>query len=238
MIFGLTFTCKTTNNLSTDFKSQEVDLRITSVFNCDMGLTPKQQKLLQYINNYQTEKGYSPSQREIANHFGFKSLGTVQNYLKRLQDNQFLKKEWNSKRGIQVMNSSNPIPTMNHSEIPLLGKVAAGKPLQYELNESVEVPLSLLQKEADYFALLVNGDSMIDEGIFDGDLVVIKKQSSANHGDTVVAALNNEATIKKLYKQAGKIELLPANPKYQPIAVTPQNMFSIEGVLVGLIRRY
>lgn len=202
-----------------------------------MGLTPKQQKLLQYINTYQSEKGYSPSQREIANHFGFKSLGTVQNYLKRLQDNQFLKKEWNSKRGIQVMNSSSSAP-ISHTEVPLLGKVAAGKPLQYELNESVEVPLSLIQKEADYFALLVSGDSMIDEGIFDGDMVVIKKQSSANHGDTVVASLNNEATIKKLYKQSGKIELLPANPKYQPIVVNPQNLFSIEGVLVGLIRRY
>jgi repressor LexA len=201
-----------------------------------MGLTPKQQKLLQYINNYQTEKGYSPSQREIANHFGFKSLGTVQNYLKRLQDNQFLKKEWNSKRGIQVMSGTTPASVQ--TEIPLLGKVAAGLPLQFEMNESVEVPFSLLGKDAEYFALLVQGESMIEDGILDGDLVVIKKQNSANHGDTVVASLNNEATIKRLYKQSGRIELLPANPKYQPIVVDTANKFVIEGVLVGLVRKY
>ncbi len=203
-----------------------------------MGLTPKQHKLLQFINTYQSENGYSPSQREIANHFGFKSLGTVQNYLKRLQDNQFLKKEWNSKRGIQVMNTTSTSATSTSSEIPLLGKVAAGKPLQYELNESIEVPQSLIQKAADYFALLVSGDSMVDDGIFDGDLVVIKKQTSANHGETVVASLDNEATIKRLYKQDGRIQLLPANPKYEPIPVTNQNRFAIEGVLVGLVRRY
>lgn len=205
-------------------------------------LTPKQKQLLEFIDAFREKHGYAPSQHEIARHFGFKSLGTVQNYLVRLERQGALKKVWNARRGTQVVA---PQP-QNHTglvPLPLLGRVAAGRPIEaVTRDETVDVPLAMLPAAArggtEHFVLRVVGDSMIDDGILDGDAVVIRKQAQAENGQTVVALINNEATIKRLQKKRDGIELHAANPKYKPIVVPADEAesFRIEGVLAGVIR--
>ena len=201
-----------------------------------MGLTPKQQNIYNYIIHFQRENGYSPSQREIANNFGFKSLGTVQNYIKRLEQNDLLKKTWNSKRGIEVLQQEN---TAEMLRIPLLGKVAAGIPIEYHIEEEIDIPASYFTSDPkDIFALEVEGDSMIGEGILNGDIVFIRKQDFAKNGDTIVANIDGEATIKKFQKDSKHITLISANTKYAPIIIKDSDTFNIEGILLSLYRRY
>jgi repressor LexA len=198
----------------------------------DKYLTPKQKKVLDYILQYTEAKGYAPSQQEIAGHFGFKSLGTIQHYLKHLGELGFLQKTWNARRGMKVRSTSTSF------ELPLAGKVAAGRPIEaIERTETLEVPSFMLREGGDHFVLQVQGDSMIDQGILDGDFVVIKKQDAAHNGQTVVALINNEATIKTFYRRKGTIELHAANPNYKPIIVTPRDEFRVEGALAGVIRK-
>ncbi len=222
-------------------------------------ITPKQKQVLEYVLKFRERKGYAPSQHEIARHFGFSSLGTVQNYLVRLERQGALQKSWNARRGIEITPSQSPlIPTTTTTvpgedrpnfrdqviELPLVGRVAAGRPIEaLEHQKTFEVPLSLLKTSPlEHFVLQVNGDSMIGEGILDGDYVIIKKQLRAENGQTVVALLQNEATIKKFYQLKDRVELRAANPNYDPIVVkslVEGNAFDfkIEGVLVGLIRK-
>ncbi len=196
-----------------------------------MALTPKQKDILDFISEQTNEKGFAPSQKEIAKHFGYSSLGTVQNYLVRLERNGYLEKPWNAKRGMKV--------NTDHSALPLLGRVAAGRPIETMLhNETVDVPISMLTPSGDFFALQVKGDSMINDGIMEDDIVVIRKQITAFNGQTVVALIDNEATIKCFFKKKDGIELHSANPKYKPIIVKPNQSFSIEGILHGLIRKF
>ncbi|MEQ1877642.1 MAG: transcriptional repressor LexA [Bdellovibrionia bacterium] len=212
-----------------------------------VSLTPKQKAMLDYLLQYQEEKGYNPSQQEIAKHFGFSSLGTVQNYLVRLERQGAIQKDWNARRGTVVLNNNGPqVPTDRQAEsgggftLPLLGRVAAGLPIEaIENREMVEIPRTMVGRRGEHFVLLVQGDSMIDEGILDGDQVIIKKQATAENGQTVVALVGNEATIKKYYLKKGRVELHPANAKYSPIIVDPEvtESFRIEGIMVGLIRR-
>lgn len=208
-------------------------------------LTPKQKKVLDYIQRFQAKKGFAPSQQEIANHFGFRSLGTVQNYLVRLERQGLLKKVWNARRGMKPVKKRLAIPSSQHPSmetvpIPILGKVAAGKPIEaVETQEMVQILPSLLSKTGEHFCLRVEGDSMIEEGILDGDLVIIRKQEDADNGQTVVALIDNEATIKKFYRRKRSVELHPANPTYQPIVVDSNDrIFAIEGILVSVIRKY
>lgn len=202
-----------------------------------MGLTPKQKEILDYITTFNSKKGFAPSQHEIARHFGFKSLGTVQNYLVRLERQGALTKNWNERRGMKVVT---PQPISEAVLVPLLGRVAAGHPIEaIQSHETLEVPASMLNGP-DHFVLRVAGDSMIEDGILNGDYVVIRKQATALNGQTVVALINNEATIKTYYRRGASIELHPANPAYAPIIVKPSHEgidFRIEGVLVGVIRK-
>lgn len=199
-------------------------------------LTPKQKLLLDYITEFQAKNGYAPSQHEIARHFGFKSLGTVQNYLVRLERQGALQKKWNARRGTQVL-APQPLLQSMAVPIPLLGRVAAGRPIEaISHDETIEVPATMI-KTGSHFVLKVAGDSMIEDGILDGDYVVIKKQPTAENGQTVVALINNEATIKRIQRKSGRVELHPANPKYKPILVdSAVEDFKIEGVLMGVIR--
>ncbi|MBL7714474.1 MAG: transcriptional repressor LexA [Bdellovibrionales bacterium] len=211
---------------------------------------------------FSEENGYAPSQAEIAKHFGFKSLGTVQNYLVRLERQGLLKKELNARRGSQVLSTALPSngfdsedgfntrfgdsqpPRQESSRavpLPLLGRVAAGRPIEAVLNaESLDVPESML-RGGDNFVLHVKGDSMIGDGILDGDYVIVKRQTQAQEGQTVVALINNEATLKRYRRKGSQIELHSSNPAYPPIVVQPNSQegstFKIEGVLVGLIRK-
>jgi len=204
-------------------------------------LTPKQKQVLEFIQEHQQEKGYAPSQKEIAKKFGFSSLGTVQHYLNQLGELGFLKKEWNARRGLSVNSEAPKVALSVESTVqslPLLGKVAAGRPIEaVQAPEFLDVPASLLKKSGEHFILKVQGDSMIGDGILDGDYVIIRKQDSAENGETVVALIDNEATIKRYQRKGGRVELHAANPAYPTIHVSPERRFHIEGILAGLIRR-
>jgi repressor LexA len=205
-----------------------------------MRLTPKQKEILDFISAFGNEQGYAPSQQEIARHFGFKSLGTVQNYLVRLERAGALQKTWNARRSLSVVppqpSSTATLSGNSSLTLPLLGRVAAGRPIEaIDAHDTVEVPPSMIQK-GEHFALKVVGQSMIEDGILDGDLVVVKKQKHAENGQTVVALLDNEATVKRYYKKGDAVELHPANPAYRPIVIQSIVEFSIEGVVVGVIR--
>lgn len=194
-------------------------------------LTPKQRKILDFIENFITHEGCPPSQQEIATAFGFRSLGTVQNYLVRLERKGFLAKEWNARRGMRVLGHKG-----NGFELPLVGTVAAGKPIEaVETPDTIEVPSSMLGQGKN-FVLRVQGDSMVGDGILDGDFVVVRKQANAESGQTVVALIKGEATVKRFYRKGNRIELHPANPAMTPILVEDEESFRIEGVVVGVIR--
>lgn len=194
-------------------------------------LTPKQQKILDFIRSFAERRGYPPSQREIADAFGFRSLGTVQNYLVRLEREGVLRKEWNARRGMRVLT-----PERTGTELPLAGRVAAGKPIEaIEHPDTIDVPASMLG-DGKNFVLRISGDSMIGDGILDGDYVVVRKQAAAENGQVVVATLDNEATVKRFHRKNGRIELQPANPAMAPILVEDPERFRIEGVVVGVIR--
>ncbi len=217
-----------------------------------MGLTKKQHEVFQYIKSYTKKKGYAPTQREIKDHFQLKSYGSVQRYLKYLKDAGMLANDWNSKRGLTLLepdkdsasskklNKHSSNIESNEFEIPLLGDVAAGNPIEAIENptEHISVPLNLLKRGGQHFALRVNGESMIDDGILDGDLAIIQAQSSANTGQTIVAVIDGEATLKKFYKKKGMVELHPANSTMTPILVNDQQDLKIVGRLVGLLRVY
>ncbi len=194
-------------------------------------LTPKQKAVLDYITSFSAAHGYPPSQQEIAAAFGYRSLGTVQNYLVRLVREGVLKKDWNAKRGLQILSAES-----NVSELPLVGLVAAGKPIEaIETADSIEVPASMIGP-GENFVLRVRGDSMVGDGILDGDYVVVRKQAQADSGQTVVALINGEATVKRLLRKETRVELHPANPAMQPLLVGDSEDFRIEGIVVGVIR--
>lgn len=194
-------------------------------------MTPKQKMILDFIQSYADREGYPPSQQEIADSFGFRSLGTVQNYLVRLEREGLLTKDWNARRSMRVIR-----PQRNALELPLVGTVAAGKPIEaIETPDSIEVPASMVGP-GENFVLRVKGDSMIGDGILDGDFVVVRKQATADSGQTVVALIRGEATVKRLLRKGMGIELHPANPAMRPIVLEDEESFRIEGVVVGVIR--
>jgi repressor LexA len=194
-------------------------------------MTPKQKMILDFIQSYADREGYSPSQKEIAHAFGFRSLGTVQNYLVRLEREGLLARDWNARRGLQVLH-----PKLNSMELPLVGIVAAGKPIEaIETPDHIEVPATMVGP-GENFVLRVKGDSMVGDGILDGDFVVVRKQATADSGQTVVALIRGEATVKHLVRKGKSVELHPANPAMVPIVLDDEESFRIEGVVVGVIR--
>lgn len=215
-----------------------------------MGLTKKQHEVFQYIKSYTKKKGYAPTQREIKDHFGLKSFGSVQRYLKYLKDAGLLANDWNAKRGITLVDESEPqaqTPSQTQGsspyqeyEIPLLGDVAAGNPIEALENptEHLSVPPNLIKKAGQHFALRVQGESMIEDGILDGDYAIIRAENQAKAGQTVVAVIDGEATLKKFFKTKNKVELHPANSSMSPIIVDGSQDLKIVGHLVGLVRLY
>ncbi len=194
-------------------------------------LTPKQKKIVEFIAGFTEREGYSPSQQEIARAFGFRSLGTVQNYLTRLEREGLLARQWNARRGMRLVR-----PQLAAAELPLAGIVAAGRPIEaVETTDSIEVPPSMVGP-GENFVLRVQGDSMVGDGILDGDYVVVRKQAAAENGQTVVALIGNEATVKRFHRRGRRIELQPANPAMMPILLEDEESFRIEGVVVGVIR--
>lgn len=202
-----------------------------------MSLTKKQKQVLDYIIEYIEENEFSPTQTEIKENFGFKSLGSVQDYIRYLKTAGHIENDPNSVRGLRPVDPGSNSQSENLIQIPLHGKVAAGNPIEaIEGNELIDVPAHMVRKGTHY-ALTISGESMIEDGILDGDVIVVKEQRSANNGETVVALIDNEATVKRYYKKPKSIELHPANSSMKPIIVKGGH-FQIKGVLVGLIRAY
>ena len=200
-----------------------------------MKLTEKQKEFLGYISRYIEEWRQSPSFEEICSHFGFRSYNTVTTYLKALERKGYIRLpgKKNQKRAIEVIS---PVETRRF-EFPLLGRVAAGKPIEaVEDVDVIEIPPSMAGV-GDHFVLQVKGDSMKEEGILDKDYVVVRKQLTAENGETVVALINNEATVKKYYKRKAYVELRPAHRGMEPIVVREGDL-RIEGRVVGVMRYY
>jgi repressor LexA len=200
-----------------------------------MKLTAKQRIFLAYISNYIAEWGKAPSFDEICVHFDFSSYNTVTTYLKILERKGYIRlpREKNRKRAIEVIS---PVETKRF-EFPLLGRVAAGKPIEaVEVVDVIEVPPSMIGI-GNHFVLQVEGDSMVEDGILDGDYVVVRHQPAVENGETVVALINNEATVKKYYRRKDHIELQPAHTGMDSIRVKEGDV-RIEGKVVGVIRHY
>lgn len=197
-----------------------------------MNLTKRQKEILDFIREYRESEGISPTQREIRERFQLSSFGTVQKHLKRLEEKGALSREWNRSRGISPAE-----PKASSREVPLLGAVAAGRPIEtFPDAETIEVPSSLLGR-GEHFVLRVRGDSMVDDGIRDGDYVVVARRATAQNGQTVVALVRGEATLKRYYAEGSRVRLQPANTAMKPILVDPRDL-TLQGVVTGLIRNY
>jgi repressor LexA len=201
-------------------------------------LTLRQRALIQFVQDYVNLHGRAPTQWEIADNLGLSSLGTVQSHIKALCRKGVLHKEWNQNRSLRLVHSF-PQESGGPVELRLSGQVAAGKPIEAILDyETVKVPEELLGR-GENFALRVKGDSMIGDGICDGDVIVVRRSHDADNGQTVVALINNhEATVKRFRRNGdGTVTLSPTNPVYQEI-VYDENRIAIQGIVVGLLRKY
>jgi repressor LexA len=199
-----------------------------------MPLTQRQREILDFITDYLQRHDYSPSFEEIAGHFGFASMNGVFKHLKVLEEKGFIRRLSNRARSIQLVRQEGPA----ERRVPLLGHIAAGRPIDVEeMPEEISVPEGLLTRGPNY-VLRVEGDSMIDEHIQDGDLIIVEQRAEAGDGETVVALIDGrEATLKKLYREDRRIRLQPANAALRPIYVEPERL-RVQGVVVGLMRRY
>jgi len=197
-------------------------------------LTVRQKQILDYIHNFFREKGYPPSVREICSATNLKSTATVHGYLVQLEKKGYIKRDPQKPRAIEIMNMM--IASRTLVDVPLIGKVTAGEPILAQENiESIfPLPKEMLP-DAEVFMLSVKGDSMINAGIFSGDYVLVQSTNTAENGDIVVALLEDEATVKRFYKETNYIRLQPENPLMEPIIV---NDLKILGKVVGLFRRF
>lgn len=197
-------------------------------------LTKKKKQILDYIKKYIKKHDYSPSLEEIGKHFNL-FASTVHQHIEELKFGGYLNKLNNQARTIQVLKDKKSHDLIT---IPLLGTIAAGQPIEtYEDNEIITIPKSIIDS-GQHFALKVKGNSMIDEGILDGSIVIIKKQNIAQNGDVIVALINgNETTLKKFYQEKDKIKLVPANPTMKPILVNPENLL-IQGKVVNIQKKF
>jgi len=202
-----------------------------------MPLTKRQKEILDFISGFIEEQGYAPSFEEIAKAFGYSSLATVHEHLSNLERKGYIRKSYNESRSIETVPDDGTPTAM---ELPLLGAVAAGLPIEAVPDrEALAVPTDMVRPGKENFVLRVEGNSMIDEQIRDGDYIVVSSQSTASDGEVVVALVGGEsATVKKLYREPGnRVRLQPANPAMDPIIVDARDV-AVQGVVVGLIRRF
>lgn len=194
-------------------------------------LTDRQQEVLDCIRNFIQETGMAPTRAEIAEQMGFQSKNAAADHLRALERKQVIKLYNDRSRGIQLLDED-----WDENSLPIVGQVAAGTPIDAIENHegSLPVPPSLFRSRPTYL-LRVRGDSMIDAGILDGDLIAIRKTSTAQNGQIVVARVNDEVTVKTLKLGKNKAFLMPANTAYSPIEVSAGELV-IEGLFVGLIR--
>jgi repressor LexA len=201
---------------------------------CGKKLTDKQELILHFIKDEIKNSGFPPTVREIGDKFHITVKGAY-DHVKAIEKKGYIRTEQNKSRAIVVLNAPDEIPT-NAINIPLLGRIAAGTPILAEENieEYLSLPKSMF-RSGEYFALHVKGDSMIEGGIHDGDIAIIKKQNTSNSGDIIAALVSDEATLKRLKITGNKVQLVPENSAYAPIIV--ENL-TILGKLAALFRRY
>jgi len=201
------------------------------------GLTARQESILRFVLEYVQEEGYPPSIREIGQKFGIGSLRGVTVHLDALSKKGYIERS-NTPRSIKIMHPAFQ-PSNKVVMLPLLGQIAAGAPIlaQEHIENLIPVPSEMVRNMQGAFVLRVKGDSMSGEGINPRDLVVIKPQKTANHGDLVAVLMGDEATVKRIHFSGTQVRLMPSNPAYDPIIVDREDA-SIIGRIVGLMRDY
>jgi repressor LexA len=201
-----------------------------------MAITSRQRRVFDYLSHYVDGHQEPPTIAEIGKQFGMSSSASVHQVLSILEREGLIRRIPNVSRGIEIVERAT---AEEKYEIPLLGVVAAGKPIEAVLNyETVNIPRDMLRRER-MFALRVRGDSMIDEQIRDDDYIIVQSQQTAENGQTVVALIDGtDATVKRFYPGRNQVRLEAANPRYQPIVVKPADRVRIQGVVVGVIRKY
>lgn len=200
-------------------------------------LSEKQARILAFLKSEILQKGYPPSVREICQAVGLKSTSTVHGHLERLEKRGLIRRDPTKPRAIEIIDEDFNLARREMVNVPIIGRVAAGEPIFAEENiqDYFPIPVSFVPN-ADLFMLEVKGDSMINVGIFEDDYILIQKQSTANNGDTVVALIEDSATVKTFYREADHIRLQPENDYMEPIIV--YHDLSILGKVVGLYRRF
>jgi repressor LexA len=203
----------------------------------EMALTKRQREILDFIEGFVRFRGYSPSFEEIAENFEYRSLATVHEHLSNLQSKGYIRKNYNESRSIELVDSNIRIAAV---ELRLLGSVAAGLPIEaIEERESISVPEDMIAGSVtEHYVLRVRGSSMIDEQIRDGDYVIVQSRDTAHNGEMVIALVDGEnATMKKFFRDSGRVRLQPANPDLDAMYFDPDRI-TIQGVVIGVIRRY
>jgi len=203
-------------------------------------ITPRQKEILDFIKDYVDLNGYPPTYREIGRQFNISSTFGVKRHIDALVKKGYLTNENRSSRTLSLIINNSPIKDTNIIEIPIVGRVAAGVPIFSEENIEGNLTLdkNLIGNRTECFGLKVRGDSMINAGILEGDLVIIQPQREAQNGDIVVALIGDEATMKRLVIEDRKIYLVPENENYDPIVVENLEEFTIIGKVVGVFRSY
>ena len=202
-----------------------------------MPLTKRQRQILDFLTSYSGEHGYAPSFEEIAGQFNYNSLATVHEHLSNLERKGYIKRSYNESRAIEIL-PSDVFP--RSIELPILGAVAAGLPIEaFETQETIAVPDDFVRRTGNHYVLKVRGNSMIEDQISDGDYVVVHDRPAADNGEMVIAMLDDSgATVKRYFRERdGRIRLQPANAAMAPIYVQ-ENQVRVQGIVVGVMRRY
>jgi len=201
----------------------------------------KQQKILDFMNQHLLEKGYPPSVREICKDVGFKSTSSVHAYLRWLEEEGQIQIDETKPRALRLLEGTSRsmegyVAKQEIENIPVIGRITAGQPILAveNIEDTFPVPVSYLENST-VFMLKVSGESMINAGIFNGDFIMVKQQSTANNGDIVAALIEDEATVKTFYKEKNYIRLQPENPDYEPIIC--KSDLRILGKVIGLFRK-
>ncbi len=200
-----------------------------------MTLTRRQRQVLDVIRRLIDDRGYSPSLEEIGSQLGLSSVATVHKHVSHLVDKGFVRRNWNQNRSIELTE----IDLAGAIRLPLRGAIAAGAPVEaIAEQESISVPASLVPRNGSVFALRVRGDSMVDEQIRDGDLIIVEERQTAENGETVVALVDGvEATLKRFESRGPQVVLSPANSAMSPIELHHDRV-RIQGVVVAVLRRF
>lgn len=205
-------------------------------------LTERQGEILKFIILNKEKFGYPPSIPEIQRKFSFKSPNAVQDHLKALERKGYISRHAHKARGIEILvhTASNENNRNNALQIPIVGEISAGRPIlaQENIEGTIVIDKSIIKNSNGNFALRVKGDSMINAGILDGDYVIVYQQPDAEQGDIIVALIEDEATIKRFYKEKNRIRLQPENDTMEPIIIkTDENQVRIIGKIKGVIRK-